>query len=345
MRRALITVVPVCAMAWLYVVSQFPSEHLVQLSLLLGVLMIALLAGSIWASERSRSDVRNLAMWADGLASGKKLEEPSMPTIEPDGDRIAKSIRRIVRKHQRQSKKRSRELDRLLTILAYMHDGVMILSKSGRIRMMNSSACKFFDTSFEEAKERTFVQVVRDHRIAEIWQSAEKSGKQTKRTLEFGEQLFRVIATPFLHGNARGFLIILQDLTELNHLQTVRQNFVTNVSHELRTPLASLRALAETLTEGALEDPPAARRFLGRMEVEVDALTSLVEDLFDLSRIESGQISLDFEQIAPHEFVANSIERLIPQASQAEVNIQTTVPETLPSVRVDRSEWSRLWSI
>ncbi|NIW46216.1 MAG: PAS domain-containing sensor histidine kinase, partial [Gammaproteobacteria bacterium] len=72
----------------------------------------------------------------------------------------------------------------------------------------------------------------------------------------------------------------------------VRRDFISNISHELRTPLASLKALTETLQTGAMEDPPAAHRFLERMETEVDAMTLMVSELLELSRIESGRVPL-----------------------------------------------------
>ena len=82
---------------------------------------------------------------------------------------------------------------------------------------------------------------------------------------------------------------MLQDLTEIRRAETIRRDFVANVSHDLRTPLASLRALVDTLRDGALEDPPAARDFLQRMETELDDLTQLVLELLELSKIESGR--------------------------------------------------------
>jgi two-component system, OmpR family, phosphate regulon sensor histidine kinase PhoR len=82
----------------------------------------------------------------------------------------------------------------------------------------------------------------------------------------------------------------LQDLTRLRRLETIRRDFISNISHEIRTPLASMKALTETLKEGAVEDPPAAAHFLDLMESEVDALTQIVSELLELSRIESGQV-------------------------------------------------------
>jgi len=86
--------------------------------------------------------------------------------------------------------------------------------------------------------------------------------------------------------------MLFQDLTRIRRLETVRRDFISNISHELRTPLASLKTLTETLRTGALEDPPAARRFIYRMETEVDALTHMVSELLELTRIESGQVPL-----------------------------------------------------
>ena len=93
-------------------------------------------------------------------------------------------------------------------------------------------------------------------------------------------------------------LLILQDVTEVRRSEPIRREFVGNVSHELRTPLASLKALVETLEEGALEDPPAAREFLAQMHVEVDSLAQMVQELLDLSKIESGQATLRPEAVS-----------------------------------------------
>ena len=78
----------------------------------------------------------------------------------------------------------------------------------------------------------------------------------------------------------------------MRHLQTVRRDFVSNISHELRTPLASLQAIVETLQDGAWDDPETAAHFLDRAAGEIDVLTQMVEELLELSRIESGQVPL-----------------------------------------------------
>lgn len=127
----------------------------------------------------------------------------------------------------------------------------------------------------------------------------------------------------------------MQDVTELRRTETVRREFVGNVSHELRTPLASLKALVETLEEGALDDPPAARDFLAQMHVEVDSLAQLVQELLELSRIESGQETLRPETVRPSGLLEEAARRLRRQAERADVSLSVETVTDLPNVRAD----------
>jgi len=110
----------------------------------------------------------------------------------------------------------------------------------------------------------------------------------------------------------------------------------------LRTPLASLKALAETLQEGALEDPPAARRFLLRMETEIDNLTQLVNELLELSRIESGKVPLSFHRVQPCELLKPAVERMSLQAERAGLDLTLECPYELPVVFADPDRISQV---
>src|SRR5207248_3219696 len=110
----------------------------------------------------------------------------------------------------------------------------------------------------------------------------------------------------------RQVLLILQDVTDLQRADTVRREFVANVSHELRTPVASLKAMAETLANGALDDATAARSFVDRMLVETDRLAQLVEELLELARLEGGRAIERRERINLPALVKRGAERLRP---------------------------------
>jgi two-component system phosphate regulon sensor histidine kinase PhoR len=132
-----------------------------------------------------------------------------------------------------------------------------------------------------------------------------------------------------------GTLLLIQDLTRVRRLEAVRRDFISNVSHELRTPLASLKALTETLQEGALEDPPAARRFLARIEAEVDALTQMATELLELSRIESGQVPLETKTVQPELLLTSAADRMRTQAERANLTLRVEIPPGLPAIRAD----------
>ncbi len=118
--------------------------------------------------------------------------------------------------------------------------------------------------------------------------------------------------------------------------EVVRRDLLANVSHELRTPLAAIKAMVETLEDGALEDPPAARDFLARVHRETDGLSHLVEELLQLSRIESGQDKLRLAAVRPADLIAATTERLAPLADRAGVELRATGEPDVPAVLADR---------
>jgi two-component system phosphate regulon sensor histidine kinase PhoR len=146
-------------------------------------------------------------------------------------------------------------------------------------------------------------------------------------------QYLQLIVIPDQHTS--GSLLLAQDLTRIRRLETVRRDFVSNLSHELRTPLASLKALAETLQEGALDDPPAARRFVDQIQIEVDALTQMANELLELSKIESGRFSLDRSPIAASDLLESAAQRMQVQAERANITLRVECAEDLPKVEVD----------
>src|SRR5690606_7887356 len=147
-----------------------------------------------------------------------------------------------------------------------------------------------------------------------LWQRCRDTGQEQVEAVEVGAQdmFVHAIVTPLPAGQP-GCLIILQNLTPIRRLQTVRRDFISNISHELRTPLASLKALVETLRDVALDDPSAAEHFLDRAEEEVDDLTQMVQELLELSRIESGKVPLRLSPTALSDAILPPLERLRPQ--------------------------------
>jgi len=136
-----------------------------------------------------------------------------------------------------------------------------------------------------------------------------------------GSRTFQVDAVPVA---GQGFVLALHDITALRRIERVRRDFVANISHELRNPLTSIKLLAETLSSGAAdEDEATAREFALQIEREVDHLAQLVDELLDLSIIESGEVRLAIEPLAPDEVVAGVAERIGPVAERSEIAVRT----------------------
>lgn len=229
------------------------------------------------------------------------------------------------------------EQGKLAAVLAHMTDGILIIDETGGVQLINPAAEQLFSLTAENALGRTLAEVTRQHQLVDLWRQCQTTAAQQSTTMELSpDRLFiQAIATPLPKAMPGGTLLVLQNLTRLRRLEMVRRDFISNVSHELRTPLASLKALTETLMGGALEDPPAARRFLLRMEHEIDNLTQLVQELLELSRIESRQVPLEKHSIAPCDLLSPAVERMQLQAERAGLTLRLDCPPDLPAVLVD----------
>ena len=228
------------------------------------------------------------------------------------------------------------ERDQLTKVLVYMADGVIIADHLGHVRQMNPAATRLLGTTAQKAVDHTLAEVLRHHELIDLWQRCQQQGEEQFAAVEVGQNLFlQAVITPFQQGDFQAYLVILQDLTTIRRLETVRRDFISNISHELRTPLASLRAVVETLQDGALEDPPAARRFLGRADHEVDTLTQMVEELLELSRIESGRVPIRLSPTAVTDLVEIPVERFKAQAQRDHITLILDLPAGLPPVFAD----------
>jgi two-component system, OmpR family, phosphate regulon sensor histidine kinase PhoR len=229
------------------------------------------------------------------------------------------------------------ERGKLATVLQQMTDGVVIADGTGRIQLFNQAAESMFNVRESQALGRSLAEILRDYRMVEIWERCLSTGEEQSVYIELRQpNLFlQCIATPLEETMPGNILLLLQDLTRLRRLETVRRDFISNISHELRTPLASLKALTETLQDGALDDPPAARHFISRIETEVDALSHMVSELLELARIESGKVPLQLKSVSPVELLRPAYERLGVQAERGNLTLGMACPEDLPDVLAD----------
>jgi two-component system phosphate regulon sensor histidine kinase PhoR len=299
---------------------------------LLLVLLAAAIIGLAWAytalKRRLKRYSEKIQTVTDGGESVVKLPE-DITGLE----QLSNAVKTLALTLSLRTSTVEAERKRLAAVLDRMTDGVLIADAAGRIQFMNPAVEQLFET--RDVIGRTVTEVFRQYQLIEAWQRCQQTGElQTESVERPGRRQFlQLIAIP--DRETGGSLLLVQDLTRVRRLETVRRDFISNVSHELRTPLASLKALTETLQEGALEDPPAARRFLGRIEIEVDALTQMATELLELSRIESGQVPLEFKPVPAASLLLSAADRMRAQAERAGVALRLAEPLDTTEVRAD----------
>jgi two-component system phosphate regulon sensor histidine kinase PhoR len=316
------------------------ASRLRQNVLLAGVpvaLLAALLAVII--AGHTTLPLRQLTGVAERMAAGD-LDARLLPSSQDEVGQLTRAFNHMGDQIREQVTSLAAEQARLAAVLDHMADGVLITDGSGRVLLINAAAARLLDTDEERALGRSFAQVAPYYPLIELWKACRDGpgqGEEQVDMVEVSRQglFLQAIITPFPQADAEGYLVILQDLTRIRRLETVRRDFISNISHELRTPLAGLKALVDTLRGGAIKDPPAAKRFLKRMDAEVDALTQMVEELLELSRIESGQAPLRLAPMPVAEIALPPVDRLRPQAERAGLRLTVVLPPQMPAVLAD----------
>jgi two-component system phosphate regulon sensor histidine kinase PhoR len=235
------------------------------------------------------------------------------------------------------------ERAQLEALLNASSDATVAVDTSGIVRYLNDAARQMFEQSGAVETGRPFIEVVRDHDLNELMASAARHGERSVRVVAYGQaqRWLQATAVPIDGAGTWAALAVFHDLTEVRRLDSMRRDFISNVSHELRTPLAGIRAAAETLQEGAIDDRPAAIEFMGHIQHETDRLTQMVEELLELSRIESGAAPLRFIQLDAAALVGAAVKRFRQQAERAGLTIALDAPEAPLSIIGDAERLER----
>jgi two-component system phosphate regulon sensor histidine kinase PhoR len=227
-------------------------------------------------------------------------------------------------------------------ILEGTHDGILVVGADLRILSANRAAARLFGTHAPELEGRRLTEVTREKQLYDGFRAAVEQNTPFDGKIEIVQgierKIFQLRIDPIGPNRAAGVFL---DVTRLERLERVRQEFLSNVSHELRTPLTSILAYVETLLDGAIHDPDNNVRFLEIIYKHTRRLSTLVEDVSDLSAIESGEVRLQPEDVNLQEAVAEVAETLSPRAEQTGVRLLTDIPPGLTIV-ADRQRFEQI---
>ncbi len=231
-----------------------------------------------------------------------------------------------------EQKAAERQLKVLRAVVDGMSEGVWITDASGTVVQHNSALKEMLFTG-TELNGRKPVELIRSAELAEAVTRACTDG--VPATLEVQVEgvrprMLSVHVSP-LGRELGGSAAVFFDETELRHLETVRKDFVANVSHELRTPITAIRGYAETLQSGALKDPETAGKMVDIIHRQSERLSALVEDLLELSRLESQELKLAREPLDVNPAAQRALEAVRPKAEarQIEIHVRLPVPLTV----------------
>ncbi len=225
-------------------------------------------------------------------------------------------------------------------VFAGIREAIIVTDTAGDIILVNPAASRIFRIEGAMFKSRS-LKLLTDTRLQELFAEVHKNRltlikeEQSVKSSK-GERIMQISSMPVMKDDQfDGTVFVLNDITKLRNLEKIRRDFVSSVSHELRTPLSIISGYTETLLDGAMQDPQDAAEFLTIILDASHQLTALVNDVLDLSRIESGQIVYQFMPVDMAGVIDKSVTLLKLSLDKKHVKLDIHIPEDLPPVYAD----------
>jgi two-component system phosphate regulon sensor histidine kinase PhoR len=302
----------------------------------LAVSLSAMLLAVLIAARISKP-LRRLTQASRSLAGDAELPAPKKDKQNDEIEQLTDTFNQMALSIQQKMSDLATEKGKLAAILQEMSDGVIMVDRQGIVQLVNQAAIQMFTAQTPSPIGQTLIEFTRQHQVVELFEKCLATDKPQLASFEISTSrvYLHAVATPMGDKLMFASLVLLQDITEQRRLELKRHEFVSNVSHELRNPLAVIKMLSETLQDGALDDPVNAKRFLSQIESETDTLTTMVDEMLELSRTETGRLNLNLSPVLPFEVVQSVVQRLHIQAEHNNLTILSQCPKNLPPVRAD----------
>lgn len=282
---------------------------------------------------------------AKSMAQGDFSKKAVVHTSDEIGE-LARSLNLMSEEIKDKIGKVDSERAKLDLVLSSMFEGVIVTDDKEKIILMNPSLRKIFLVDINPEGKKP-LEVIRNTAVQDIVDRIVQ-GRQGLATEEITvnipeEKILKVNGVPILRNNKfEGAILVFHDITELRRLEQVRQDFVANVSHELRTPISSIKGYAETLLDGALEDKDNAKEFIGIIYQDSNRLANLINDLLDLSKIESGKMKMSFVPLDPASSIRRAVTVMENQARAKSIALKFDLPPSLPKIMADEARFSQV---
>lgn len=281
--------------------------------------------------------VAEISKAVDSMAKGDYRQRIYLANRDELGELAAK-LNRVCQDLDNRMTQLSESHDRQSTVLGGMMEGVIAVDRRERVVFANVAAGRMFDFRPGMVEGRRLLEVVRNHTLDEAVAAvlATREPQRLETTQDGTETMSVAIqATPLPGDPCPGVVLVMHETTALRRLESLRRDFVANVSHELKTPLSSIKAYAETLRNGALNDPQASVTFVERIQEQADRLHHLILDMLSLARIESEQEVFEISSVSVQEAVDGCFAAHRPAAEAKQIQLIAESQSTGCFVKAD----------
>ena len=302
-----------------------------QRSLGIALLMVLALASGLawWLSRPLAEPMSRILDGARALARG----DLSLRIHEERDDefgQLARALNQAATGIQEQFAAATRERARFSAVLSAMEDGLLAVDHRGIVLLANDALARSHAVGGSTGTH--YLEVFRQAEIGALIDQVLTSGERRTAEIDLtgSGRSFVLVGVPFpaSPGEAHGAVITFNDISERRRVDRIRRDFVANASHELRTPLTSIRGFVEALEDGGLEEKDTAGRFLSRIRANADRMASLVDDLLELSRLESGALPPTMEPLDCGAVVADVVASFAKIAERKAITLDAVEVET-----------------
>ncbi|TMN22714.1 two-component system histidine kinase PnpS [Lentibacillus cibarius] len=278
--------------------------------------------------------VRSATRVADELVKGNYRVRTY---VSPYGEagKLSNSVNELARNLQEMTIQEKMQESQLKTVVDNMDSGLMLIDERGYVHLVNQKFSSIFSIDPQDVIGYLYYNIIDEQSIHKAVQEAFLYEKEITdsftSSMELGSKFVEIVGAPILNeaNRLKGTVLVFHDITEFKQLEQMRKDFVANVSHELKTPVTSIRGFAETLLEGAMNDPELNKQFLTTIFDESKRLQALVQDLLELSELEKDELQLQTKEIDLAGLFKEIRPFLDQQAAQQQIHFSSSISENL----------------
>jgi len=315
------------------------------LAIAIGAAFLIALLLSFWMARSITKPLSDMAGVARRLSAGDatiRIQTSSHDEVGLLGDTLNHMTDQLRTKIDELSEDRAQ----LLAMLTSMVEGVMVLDCRGRILQVNPALERMFDVRRTEIRGQISTEVLAHPELNELITTilANRAGQEDEIVLVPGGRCLHIETSVAgcERENEACAVLVFHDITELRRLENIRKDFVANVSHELRTPLTSIKGYVEALLDGGKDDPETAVSFLTIILKQSDRLNLILEDLLELSKIESGRASFKEEPLDLRSVIERTLSMIKPLADKKGHRLVSRVDDSLPPIAGDEGRLAQV---